>query len=105
MKTTHIKELNIDVAILPEEVKFKDIKIPKGFRLAEDYEYLCVYKKHRNLLKLTNLWWCKSDKKDIARLCRLNDFDNDSDFGAIDGNVDVADGWLRGVMIVKEKEE
>ncbi|MFH1972256.1 MAG: reverse transcriptase domain-containing protein [archaeon] len=34
----------------------------------------------------------------VARLCRLNNFDNDSNFNANDRNVDNANNWLRGIV-------
>jgi hypothetical protein len=104
MKTTKIKELDIEVAVLDRVIKFKDLKIPNGFRLAYDWEYLCVYRNSRNILKQSNYWWCNSNKSDVAGLCRLNYFDAGSGFGASDWGVVIEGDWLRGVMFVKLKK-
>lgn len=34
----------------------------------------------------------------VARLCRLNNFDNNSNFNANDWNVDNPNNWFRGIV-------
>jgi hypothetical protein len=82
------------------DVCFKDLKIPKGYRLLEDWELLKELRTNPELKKLLidGYVFCKGFD-DKIRGGFLNDFNLNSDFLAYSRIVDGSGRRLRGVFV------
>lgn len=115
MKTFFIPVLNIDITPLQEWTKpYNEIVIPKGYRLAHDWEviYIARQEKYARLL-FPNIGeqyyfvWCHQTPSDVTkgyarRLCLDGDLDLDSYGGVLAGSG--GDGRVAFVRDVSKKK-
>ena len=80
----------------------KDLKIPKGYRLIEDWELLKLRKDKKIMNILKNEWlWCNT-----LNGCRAAGLDYDDDGFHVDGNDCIYYiGCSRGVLVKKEEKK
>lgn len=92
-----------------EELTYKQAlkKVPKGYRIIKAWELLKLYDENRKALKdiPRGEYFFTYGNKEYYRTCWLNNFDDDSGFGAVGWGVDNSNCRLRGVVIVKVGEK
>ena len=86
---------------LTRKLKSINYRVPKGYRLIEDWELLKLSREDKKIKSLLQDSFLLANTVDGVRACRLYDFDSLSNFYAVGGFVNVNVVGLRGVLIKK----
>ena len=86
---------------LTRKLKSINYRVPKGFRLIEDWELLKLSREDKKIKSLLQDSFLLANTVDGVRACRLNSFSNFSLFLANDWYVNSYIVGLRGVLIKK----
>lgn len=111
MKTLKIKELGIEVETkLRKAVKFKDIKVPKGWRLLTFQDCCFIYDNLYEEIPIgKEIEWIEHYSKRMKERGYASALDSDWDDGRLDvggdGYDDVSGGYAFGVRFCRDLKE